>query len=319
MEKHLAAWKRYEVVEAGRPEGSAETYVRNVRQFLVWVKARPDAITQADVSRYMRALFYDFKCRSNATRAQKLSSIKAFFNYLRFVGVTKNNPAALIRSPKIEKRLPRIFSTEAIARIFSACDSSPIGIRDLALIKTIYAAGLRKSELVGLNVGDVLDSGAYIRLRVRGKGSKERMLTLRANPSKSLRAWLLSRPSTEDEALFISIDEKRRLGGRYIGEILKKYARLAGLDSTEAFIHKLRATWATNLYDSGREKCPRCGWTPDIIGVLELCALAGWDSPQTAMKYVAISDRVLKKTAMPDRRFLEIEQYIDRIRGANDE
>ncbi len=327
MERYLTAWRQYEVIEGGRAEGSAETYYRNVSQFIGFMKEEerplePERVTQADVQGFMKALFFRYSCKHNSTRAQKLSSLKAFFRYLNYAGVTENNPAANIRSPKFQRKMPTIFLTEELALLFSACDeASALGLRDLAILKTIYAAGLRVSELCALEIGDVTDRGGYIRLKIKGKGAKERMVTLRTNPSATLRKWLSFRATLETvhSRLFVSSKAHTSpLVPRSITNILKKYAALAGIPSADAFVHKLRATWATDLYDSGRDNCPRCGHAIEKIDILEICMLAGWSETKTAMRYIAVSEKVLNKTALPDRRFREIERNIERIREGTD-
>jgi len=330
MLKNLAPWRVYETVQIGRNPGSADTYLRNVQQFIDYLISEnrstdPASVSQHDIDDYLKALYFRYNCKKNSTRAQKLSSLRCFFEFLRYAGIVQKNPCALIRSPRLTQRLPRIFSTDELALIFSACDGSPMGLRDLALLKTIYASGIRKEEASNLSMEDISDRGGYVRLKVKGKGYKERMVTLRNNPSKTLRLWMAYRASiqTDHTALFIALKKGRsvheRLSPRHITNILKKYAVLGGLPSADAFVHKLRATWATNLYDSGRDFCPHCRKAIEKVDLIEICLLAGWKSPNTAMKYVAVSERILNKTAIPDRRFNEIEKLIEKFKGGDDE
>lgn len=316
MRRHVEAWAKHERVDKGRPFISVQTYRSNIMQFLAYLDdfnrpTSPDALTRNDISEFLRHLFYTAGLR-NSTRAQKLSSIRCFFSYLRYAGVTRNEPTRGIPSPRIERRMPTKFTDEELGRILSAPDQSPMGLRDLAILKTIYAAGLRVSELVTLDAEDLADTSGYMTLLVRGKGSKQRMLTLRTNPSRTLRRWLSYRSTlaVSHSAVFVDLVRQHgRLGTRSITNILKKYAARVGIPTADAFVHKLRATWATNLYDSGRDVCGHCGRPVQTVRLLEICALAGWDEPKTAMRYVSISDKVLKKTAIPDRRFNALEKF----------
>jgi site-specific recombinase XerD len=302
MRSHLQAWNDFERIQRGRSAASVATYRRQVEGFLDWLRREgrptvPEEVTSADVEDYLKALFYG-SSNSNATRAGKLSAIRSYFIYLVYSGVILVDPTARIPSPKFQPRMPRKFSTEQLRKLFASMDrGTPRGIRDRALLMTIYGAGLRKAEVSGLDFCDIADTGRHIRLRVRGKGGKERTLTLRRKPAAALRAWLTQRAGIQgsDNAVFVALRGViTRLGTRSITTVLKKYAKLAGIPSVEAFVHKLRATWATDLYDAGHE-------------VIEICKLAGWSDINTAQRYIAISERVLRRAAIPDRRWNEID------------
>lgn len=302
MRSHLQAWHDFERIQKGRSAASVATYRRQVEGFITWLEQQGRSttaadVTSADVEDYLKALFYG-SSNSNATRANKLSAIRSYFIYLVYSGAISVDPTAKIPSPRFQPRMPRKFSTEQLRKLFASMDrGTPRGIRDRALLMTIYGAGLRKAEVSDLDLGDIADTGRHMRIRVRGKGDKERTLTLRRKPSAALRAWLAQRVSIQgsDNAVFVALwGNPNRLGTRSITAVLKKYAKLAGIPSVEAFVHKLRATWATDLYDAGHE-------------VIEICKLAGWSDINTAQRYIAISERVLRRAAIPDRRWNEID------------
>jgi site-specific recombinase XerD len=310
-------WMEHLFIQRGRRPRGVVQYQRVVEMFFKWQAENgravdPGQVSQGDITTWQRALFYDQGNVKNSTRASKLSALRSFFSYLAFTGVISADPTSGIPSPKVQPGLATKFSTEELRLLFHAPDrGTAMGLRDLAILKTLYAAGLRISELVGLDLNRVQDSGGYIRLQVLGKGGKYRTMTLRTNPSRTLREWLLIRQGMEldHSALFVRLKGgSGRLSQRHCLNIMKKYAAIIGIDSAEAFLHKLRATFATDLYDSGHDKCPRCGHTIQYVGLVEVQALLGHDSPETTMRYIAISDRVLQRTAIPDKRFNEIER-----------
>jgi site-specific recombinase XerD len=248
------------------------------------------------VEEFLKSLFY--VGNSAGTRAGKLSALKSFFLFLSYERTIENDPTLGIPSPRLTKRMPQKFTTRQLNSLFSAPDVRTLrGLRDKAILTTIYGAGLRKFEVVGLDQGDISDTGAQITLRVFGKRAKQRVLTLKRRPSSSLRSWMIQRHAMEaaDSALFLRLKgPAERLGTRSITDILKKYARVCGMNSAEAFVHKLRSTWASDLYDAGYD-------------VMEIAKLAGWERLDTAQEYIRISERVLKRAGIPDRRWGEIE------------
>lgn len=301
MRRYLEAFKDHRHINLGNAPGTVGTYVRGVKQFIAFIEGRglstdPENIQRADIDDFMKALFVEYS-NIESTRAHKLAAIRAFFKFLTYKRILLYNPTEGVPTPKPIKRLPQKFSTKELRRIFLSPDiNTRKGLRDLAIMMTIYGAGLRKHELVGLDMGNISDTGAFIYLNVLGKGKKERLITLRRRPAKVLRRWLLERQTMEpqSESVFVSVKgSAARLSGRHIGNILKKLCTQAGIPTAKAFVHKLRATWATDLYDSGTK-------------LLEICAQAGWDKTETAKSYIRISEKVRKKAAIPDSRWREL-------------
>lgn len=318
LDSVIFEWMEFLSIHKGQRPRGVLVYERTVKAFFVWlaangVPADPARVNRDLVGEWMKALFYD-QGNVNTSRASKLAAMRSFFGWLKYEGRIQVDPTKGIPSPKIQPHLPQKFSTEELRLLFRAPDlQTRMGLRDLALLKTLYASGLRVSELVALDVSHLVDTGGYIRLQVMdGKGGKGRTLTLRTNPSRTLREWLLMRQGIDagNDALFIRLKGPGhgRLSDRSAQNILKKYAAAVGIASAEVFCHKMRSTFATDLYDSGHDQCPRCGQKIAYVGILELAALMGHEDVKTTMGYVAISERTLRKTAIPDRRFNEIEQ-----------
>jgi site-specific recombinase XerD len=314
-------WMEFLQIQKGhRPRGVLQ-YERVIRSFFHWLEGQgkeinPGRVTREVIGEWLRDLFYEQGNISNRSRASKLSALRSFFGYLKYVGLIAADPTKGIPSPKIQPSLPQKFSTEELRMLFSApARDTTQGLRDLAILKTLYASGLRVSELVSLDCAHLVDTGGYIRLQVmdgNAKGGKGRTLTLRTNPSKTLREWLLLRREmgVADDALFVALraGRGRRLSERSILNVIKKYAATVGIDRADAFCHKMRSTFATDLYDSGHDKCSRCGHPVQYVGLIELAVLMGHEDVKTTMGYVAISERTLRRTAIPDKRFNEIEQ-----------
>lgn len=163
------------------------------------------------------------------------------------------------------------FATEELRGIFAAADAeTPEGLHDRALLTVLYGAGLRQEEAAALAGTEISDTGKRIRITVRSPGSNERVLTLGRKPSEVLRRWLAHlKDLGQGPRVFTEVED-----------VLKRYAALAGTPSVAAFIERMRATWASDLYDSG------------AAGVLEIARLGGWEDLNAALLYVASSERM---------------------------
>ena len=317
LDSLLFSWMEHLSIIKGQRPNTVVQYEKISRRFFSWLQSNdhsidPSQVTRESIGEWMKVLFYEYGNISNQTRASKLSAIRSFFSWLCYARHIKNAPTKGIPSPKVQEHLPQKFSTEELRLLFAAPSRDKImGIRDLAMLKTMYAAGPRVSELTRLDINHVIDSGGYIRLLIMdGKGGKSRTVTMRSNPSKALREWLIMRRQIEtpSAALFVRLKgPPNRLSDKSIQNVLKKYARVVGIEDAEVFVHKMRGTFASDLYDSGNDKCPRCGHNINYVGVMEVAMLMGHEDLKTTMGYIGISERVLRKTAISDKRFNEIE------------
>jgi integrase/recombinase XerC len=190
-----------------------------------------------------------------ASIARKLSAIRSFYRYLVREGILESSPIEKTSSPKLDKRLPEFLTLDEVERLLNAPDlSKPQGQRDRALLELLYASGLRVSELVRLDLGEVnLDTGE---IRVWGKGSKERMVLMGKPATEALRNYLeQGRPKFLGEkrtnALFIN-RYGQRLPERRVQKMLEDYAKKAGIEK-RVHPHILRHTFATHLLDGGAD------------------------------------------------------------------
>ena len=186
---------------------------------------------------------------SPSARARKLSAIKSFFKYLTVrTKQLAENPVAELEYPKLRKSLPRYLTLEQCASLLKAV-SGPNEKRDYAILMLFLNCGIRRSELVGLNLNDVYED----RIRVVGKGNKERFVFFGSACRKAIDAYLPERHKrvlTDNRALFGSRDNNR-ISVTAVHRMIKKYLLMAGLDPDQFSAHKLRHTAATMMLSGG--------------------------------------------------------------------
>jgi len=141
---------------------------------------------------------------SRATTARRLSALRSFFKYLVREGVVPANPARAVATPKQEKRLPSVMQPAEVALLLEQPDvSTTLGLRDRAFMELLYASGLRISELVGIEIDDIQLRDRLV--KVRGKGSKERIVPFGSKAEEAIRAWLAVREARDEEqAVFVN-------------------------------------------------------------------------------------------------------------------
>ncbi|MEO2012898.1 MAG: tyrosine recombinase XerC [Fuerstiella sp.] len=245
---------------------------------------RPAAI---EVSQLRGYVAYLHECGyAQATVARRLACLRSFFRYCQREGLCDSNPAKPLRTPRAGKKLPHFLTTEEVGRLLVAPSATKDdGRRDRAILETVYSAGLRVAEVVGLDLKDYDRSSGII--RVLGKGRKERIAPVGSYATKALLSWLTVRkPDTKadeiDQAALFLNRFGRRLTTRSIGRMLEKHILTAGL-SQQTSPHTLRHSFATHLLDGGA----------DLRSVQELL---GHKSLTTTQIYTHISTRRLRET-----------------------
>lgn len=186
---------------------------------------------------------------SASARARKLSAIKSFYKYLTLrTKQLSENPVADLEYPKLRKSLPKYLTMEQSAAVLQSV-SGQNQVRDYAILMIFLNCGIRRSELVGLNLTDVYED----RLRVVGKGNKERFVYFGTPCRKAIDAYLVERNKktlSDNRALFGSRDGNR-ISVTAVHRLVKKALLQAGLDSTQFSAHKLRHTAATMMLSGG--------------------------------------------------------------------
>jgi integrase/recombinase XerC len=197
---------------------------------------------------------------SPATMARKIATLRSFYRWMDKTGLVASNPMLLIRTPRQTKRLPKAINVEQVEKLLSAPnDADLLGARDRAILETLYSTGIRVSELVGINRGDIDETSEA--LIVRGKGRKERIVPLGSHALAALRHYtqMLDAPqhrgaaikNDHDSPLFIN-KHGTRLSTRSVRRKVSKYLVTAGLDP-DISPHTLRHSFATHLLDNGAD------------------------------------------------------------------
>jgi integrase/recombinase XerC len=239
----------------------------------------PETITTLDLRGYLSRLHELGYAKT--TVARRLASLRSFFRFGQREGWAKHNPARPLRNPRKSRNLPHFLSTDEIAKLLeSPPRAGSAGLRDRAILETMYSAGLRVSEVVGLSDEDY-DAAAGV-LRVRGKGKKERLSPIGSFAARAIDRWLsvrkVARPAaprshaprgngesaaprrvyqgraeslTRATPLFVNKFGKR-LTTRSVARMLEKYLKLSGLD-LRTTPHTLRHSFATHLLDRGAD------------------------------------------------------------------
>lgn len=186
---------------------------------------------------------------STSSRARKLSAIKSFYKYLTVrTKQLSENPVQDLEYPKLRKSLPRYLTLEQSAALLRSVDG-PNKARDFAILMIFLNCGIRRSELVNLNLNDVFED----RIRVVGKGNKERIVYIGSSCKEAIAAYLVERSQivlSDNRALFGSRDHNR-ISVSAVHRLVKKHLLEAGLDPSKLSAHKLRHTAATLMLQNG--------------------------------------------------------------------
>lgn len=242
------------VFEGGLAEKTVAAYAADLRAYVAFLTERgvrdPARITREHVLEHLVAL-------RNAplgarSAARHLSAIRRFHAFLRDERAIAADPTGDFESPKLTRGLPKVLSRADVERMIAAPDPTrPDGVRDRAILELFYSCGLRISELKNLAVRDVsLDDGS---VRVRGKGSKVRLVPLGSSASARLREWLSVRAGlpAQHDAVFVGT-RGRRMSRTTLWQVVKRYAR-AGNVAQNVTPHMLRHSFATHLLDNGAD------------------------------------------------------------------
>lgn len=243
--------------------------------------------SETDITMLRGYVAYLHECQyAKTTIARRLACLRSFFRYCAREKLVTSNPAKALRTPRTGRKLPSFLTTQQTVKLIEAPPTDePSGLRDRAMLETMYSAGLRVAELVGLNLSD-WDQDANV-LRVRGKGRKERIAPVGRHASTALHEWIAVRELAEDaapedrEAVFLNRFGKR-LTTRSVGRMLEKYVKANGLDSTIS-PHSMRHTFATHMLDGGA----------DLRSVQELL---GHKSLTTTQIYTHVSTQRMRET-----------------------
>jgi len=290
MRSTIARFLRYLVAERNASELTVKAYREDLIGFAEWIESRSIAVHSLatlqpqHLREFQSALQQAGYAKSTISR--KLASLRSFFRYAMRDGLIASNPAKPLRNPRRNRKLPHVLSGQEIERLLTAPPADQVaGLRDRAILETMYSAGLRVSELVGLRDGDLDFSQGIV--RVRGKGRKERLSPLGSYAIEAIRRYAAQRqrsPKTESMGRTAPVFVNRfgnALTTRSVGRMLDKYIAKAELD-TRTSPHTLRHSFATHLLDRGA----------DIRSVQELL---GHQSLTTTQIYTHVSAANLRR------------------------
>ncbi len=288
MDQALAEFLRHLGLEKNSSAHTVKSYREDLSQAIGFFHERlgPSALSPTQInSRLVRAYvaWLSEQGYAKPTIARRLASLRSWFRFLCRQGTLSTNPCDGVRGPRQEKKLPHFLTSKEVGRLLrSPQGDDPLVLRDRAILETLYSAGLRVAELVGVNLDDLdLDDGLAT---IRGKGKRERLAMLGVPAVAAIRQWLAVRgglaPAVARQPAVFLNRRGGRLTTRSIGRLLERYLAVAGLDPRTS-PHTLRHSFATHLLDAGA----------DIRGVQELL---GHRSLTTTQVYTHVSTQRLQ-------------------------
>jgi integrase/recombinase XerC len=281
--------------EKGYSNNTCRAYGNDLGEFLIFLAGNDGTANREETRINVETVdglairgflgFLHKKKNAKSTIARKLSAIRMFFQYLVKRGVITNNPADMVHSPKLNQNIPAFLPVDDMFRLLDSIqEDTLLKARNRAVFEVMYSTGMRVSELSGMNVDDV-DMPRGI-IRVRGKGSKERIVPIGKKALESLSVYRnrlkesAARESGEHGPVFLN-KNGTRLSTRSIGRILDQLAAICGI-SIPVSPHAFRHSFATHMLDAGA----------DLRVVQELL---GHESLSTTQKYTHVSiDRIMQ-------------------------
>jgi integrase/recombinase XerC len=260
MQSEIAQFLRFLSVEKNASELTIKSYREDLMDLAEYLAGNLGAgvqlgdISPRDLRGYVSALHDAGYAPSSIAR--KLASLRSLYRFAQRRGLSSTNPAKPLRNPRAGRKLPHFLSTQEIASLLAAPqESDPLGVRDKAILETMYSAGLRVSEVVGLNDGDLdlIEGIAH----VRGKGRRERLAPLGRFAIEAIEHYRCRRVLSpkEPKGLQSPVFVNRfgsRLTTRSVGRMLEKYISQTGLHERTS-PHTLRHSFATHLIDRGAD------------------------------------------------------------------
>jgi len=273
-------------MESGLSQNTLAAYRNDLAGFALWLTQRSQILLQVSTPDIQAFLADEYKAgKQGRSSARLVSTLKRFYQHQCRESHITEDPSALVDMPKLSKPLPKIISEEQIDQLLDAPDKEEnLGIRDIAMLETLYATGLRVSELVNLQSSQLnLDSGV---VRVIGKGGKERLVPLGETAVESIQHYMsLARPALmKGHGLSNAVFVTRRgsaMSRQAFWYLIKRYAKTVGIDDSLISPHTLRHAFASHLLNHGAD-----------LRVVQM--LLGHSDISTTQIYTHIADQRLK-------------------------
>ncbi len=252
---HISGYETWLVREKRAAANTLSSYLRDVRQFWLWVEEEGMSLSQVgqdDIRRYAQRL--ERKGKSNATVVRSVAALKSFYTYLMSIRVVQVNPAKGFTPSRVERKLPAILSNHEVDLFLEQPDPADAkGCRDKAMLELLYATGIRVSELISLDVQDLNLSASFLRCRSKGK---ERVVPLYKAAVRAMAAYLNDvRPQLLEDpgetALFVNMNGER-MSRQGFWKIVKGYQDKAGIHK-DITPHTLRHSFAAHLLENGAD------------------------------------------------------------------
>lgn len=280
MERYIKKFINYLKIEKDSSVHTLKSYKVDLRGFSNFIENKPiDEITHLTLRTWLAYLKKKEYARS--TIARKLATLRSFFKFSIREGYLHSNPAISLSTPKQEKKLPVFLTIKEVIRLIEApVLDTETGLRDRAIMETLYSTGIRVGELVGLNIENLDFIGGV--MKVMGKGKKERIVPIGDKALQVIKKYLDKKKtlSKESERILFLNTKHKRLNPRSVRRIVNKYIKITSSKSGIS-PHTLRHSFATHLLDRGA----------DLRSVQELLGHANLSSTQI---YTHITPQRLK-------------------------
>lgn len=257
---YINGFKSYLLLERSLSENTIEAYLRDVKKLVEFLElseihASPEALDVDQLSSFLHSL-NDLGLGARS-QARLLSAIKTFYKYLLMEDLIQVDPTSLLEGPRLPRKIPEVLSYEEIQSMIASIDlSEPHGVRNRAMLETLYACGLRVSELIDLRISNLyLDIGF---VKVLGKGNKERIVPIGEEAVKHIgfyidgvRRGMMNIHPEHTNFLFLNRRGKQ-LSRVMVFMVVKECAKLAGIDKNVS-PHTFRHSFATHLIEGGAD------------------------------------------------------------------
>lgn len=306
MPERVKSFLTYQSAIKNKSEKTIDEYCLDLRLFFRYVYCERNNISFSeidsgaiDISTLQDAFFADISlsdayaflsyCKNNRNnqekaRARKVSSVRAFFKYLKMNGIIRDNPMENLDSPKLKKSLPKYLTVKEAQKLLESIQG-PNRERDYCIITLFLNCGMRLSELVSLDYNKIRITDDSATVVITGKGNKERTVYLNKACVAALTSYMKVRPKDDVKdryALFLS-NRLSRISPKTVQHLVNTYLEKAGLGAKGFSTHKLRHTAATLMYQTGR------------VDLLELKEILGHENLNTTQIYTHLLDQSLKE------------------------
>lgn len=264
LENNIKLFINYLKLEKSLSDNTINSYIFDLRLFSSYLDTETKIKHTEEISERILIDYITFlgskkskldKKYSEKSLYRMISALKSFFKYLLIEDIIKDNPAENLDSPKTSRILPTVLTVDEVNKMLDSVDLTvKFGLRDRAILETMYASGLRVSEVITLEVNNIFFNDGF--LRIFGKGSKERIVPIGKSALEYIEKYFNNERNlvkNENSHNFVFLNFRgRKMTRMSIWNIVKKYSAMAGIKK-EIHPHTLRHTFATHLLEGGAD------------------------------------------------------------------